>query len=60
MVHNQLMEHDELLLEIHEHLEQAQQQHTSFYDCHHRLLEFTVGQWVWLCLLHRPLASLNL
>jgi hypothetical protein len=60
MVQNQLMECDEFLLEIHEHLEQAQQQHKSFYDCHHRLLEFTVGQWVWLYLLHRPLALLNL
>jgi hypothetical protein len=40
-------------------LEQAQLQYKSFYNCKHRLVEFTVGAWVWLRLLHRPMASVN-
>jgi hypothetical protein len=59
-VHNQMIECDEFLLEVHELLEQAQQHHKAFYDHHHRPLEFTVGQWVWLRLLHRPMALLNI
>jgi hypothetical protein len=30
-----------------------------FYDRHHRQLEFTVGQWVWLRLLYHLMASLD-
>jgi hypothetical protein len=51
--------HDEFLLEIHERLVQAQQQYKLHYDRHHRELEFEPGQWVWLCLLHRPMVSLD-
>jgi hypothetical protein len=53
------MECDEFLLEISEWLVQAQQQYKLHYDCHHRELEFELGQWVWLRLLNRPLASLD-
>jgi hypothetical protein len=58
-VHIQMMERAEFLLEVRERLEQVQQHHKAFYDRHHRPLEFTVGQWVWLHLLHRPMASLD-
>jgi hypothetical protein len=58
-VHIQMMERAEFLLEVREQLEQVQQHHKAFYDRHHRPLEFTVGQWVWLHLLHRPMASLD-
>jgi hypothetical protein len=57
-VHNQMMEHDKFLMEVRDRLEQVQQHHKAFYDRHHRPLEFSVGQWVWLCLLHRPMTSL--
>jgi hypothetical protein len=30
-----------------------------FYDRKHREVTFAIGQWVWLCLIHRLLASLN-
>jgi hypothetical protein len=40
-------------------LEQAQQQYKCFYDRKHREVSFDVGQWVWLRLIHRPLASLD-
>jgi hypothetical protein len=46
-------------LEIRERLEQAQQQYKFFYDCKHREVSFDVDQWVWLHLIHRPLASLD-
>jgi hypothetical protein len=58
-VHSQLMERDEFLLEIHEWLMQAQQQYKLYYDWCHRELEFEPGQWVWLRLLHHPMASLD-
>jgi hypothetical protein len=53
------MERDEFLLEIHEWLMQAQQQYKLYYDRCRRELEFEPGQWVWLRLLHRPMASLD-
>jgi hypothetical protein len=54
-----MTERDEFLMEIRERLEQSQQQYKRFYDAKHRDVEFVVGQWVWLCLLHRPIASLD-
>jgi hypothetical protein len=47
------------LVEIHEWLDQAQQHYKLFYDKKHQELEFEVGQWVWVRLLHRPIASLK-
>jgi hypothetical protein len=58
-VQSQMTERDEFLMEIRERLEQSQQQYKSFYDAKHRDVEFVVGQWVWLRLLHRPIASLD-
>jgi hypothetical protein len=59
VVQAQMLERDEFLQEVREWLEQAQQHHTTFYDRHHRPLKFTMGQWVWLRLLHCPMASLD-
>jgi hypothetical protein len=55
----QLRECDEFLQEVRDRLEQAQQHHKDCYDRKHRQLEFQVGQWVWLRLLHRPMASMG-
>lgn len=51
---------DEFLVEVRDRLEQAQQHYKAVYDRHHRPLQFVPGQWVWLRLLHRPVASLQL
>jgi hypothetical protein len=56
----QLWDCDEFLAEVRERLEQAQQQHKAFYDHKHRQLDFVVGKWAWLCLLHRLIASLDI
>jgi hypothetical protein len=58
-VQAQMVDRDEFLQEIREHLEQAQHQYKVFYDRKHHVVEFAVGQWVWLRLLHHPMASLN-
>jgi hypothetical protein len=58
-VHHQLKEQDEFLAETRERLEQAQNHYKLYYDCKHREVEFQVGQWVWLQLISRPLASLD-
>jgi hypothetical protein len=58
-VQQQLQERDEFLLEIRERLEQAQQRYKGFYDHKHHEVEFVVGDWVWLRLIHRSLASLD-
>jgi hypothetical protein len=58
-VHNQMLERDEFLAKIRDRLEKAQQHYKEFYDRKHREVEFEVGQWVWLRLLHRPVASLE-
>jgi len=50
---------DEFLSEVRDRLEQAQQQHKAAYDRYHRELQFSPGDWVWLRLLHRPVASLQ-
>jgi hypothetical protein len=46
-------------VEIRERLVQAQQHYKIFYDRNRREVEFQPGQWVWLHLIHRPLASLD-
>jgi len=48
-----LRDRDEALAEIREWLLQAQQLSKKYYDASHRELEFAVGDWVWLRLLHR-------
>jgi hypothetical protein len=55
----QLKERDEFLEEICDRLEQAQHHHKEYYDRKHRPVDFKVGQWVWLRLLHQPMASLE-
>jgi hypothetical protein len=58
-VQQQLTMRDEFLVETKERLEQAQQYYKLHYDRKHREVEFQVGQWVWLRLISRPLASLE-
>ena len=53
-----LVSRDEFLEEVCGRLLQAQQYVRRFYDAHHRALEFAVGDWVLLCLLHRHTQSL--
>ncbi|KAK1628363.1 hypothetical protein QYE76_002678 [Lolium multiflorum] len=50
---------DEILAEARQRLLQAQQLARKYYDAHHREAEFTVGDWVWLRLLHRTTQSLD-
>uniref|UniRef100_A0ACD5VKZ1 Uncharacterized protein n=2 Tax=Avena sativa TaxID=4498 RepID=A0ACD5VKZ1_AVESA len=50
---------DEILAEARQRLLQAQQLARKYYDAHHRDAEFAVGDWVWLCLLHRTAQSLD-
>ena len=54
-----MLERDEFMAKIRDRLEQARQYSKQQYDKKHRELSFEVGQWVWLRLLHRPMASLN-
>lgn len=54
-----LGDRDEFLAEVRDRLEQAQQHYKAVYDKGHRQLEFAPNQWVWLRLLHRPVASLQ-
>ena len=54
-----MRDRDEFLAEVRDRLEQAQQHYKAVYDRRHRPVEFSPGQWVWQCLLHRPAASLN-
>jgi hypothetical protein len=54
-----LRNRDAFLAEVREHLLQAQQHAKRYYDEHHRELEFAMGDWVWLRLLHRPTRSLE-
>jgi len=58
-VEQQLLERDEFLAEVRDWLEQAHQYAKVQYDRKHRELSFEVVQWVWLRLLHRPIASLG-
>jgi hypothetical protein len=41
------------------HLLQAQQLSKKYYDANHRDVEFSIGDWVWLRLLHRTAQSLD-
>jgi hypothetical protein len=59
-VAQQLAEHDEFLAEIRDRLEQAQQHYKSYYNKKHRALQFSVRDWVWLRLLNRLVASLDI
>jgi len=54
-----LRDRDEVLAEIRERLLHAQQISNKYYDASHRELEFAVGDWVWLRLLHRTTQSLE-
>jgi len=58
-VEKAMEDRDEFLSEVRDRLEQAQQQHKVAYDRRHRELQFSPGEWVWLRLLHRPVASLQ-
>jgi hypothetical protein len=59
-VDTQLCKQDEFLMEVRDRLEQVQQYYKHYYDHKHRPSEFTTGNWVWLRLLHWPLASLDI
>ncbi|KAK1661786.1 hypothetical protein QYE76_049945 [Lolium multiflorum] len=50
---------DEVLAEVRQRLVQAQQLAKHYYDGHHRDVEYAVGDWVWLRLLHRSTQSLD-
>ena len=54
-----LCDRDGFLAEVCERLHQAQQYAKCHYDDHHSELEFAVGDWVWLHLLHHPTQSLE-
>jgi hypothetical protein len=59
-VHHQLQERDEFLQEVRDRLERVQTRYKLQCDHNHRELEFQVGEWAWLRLLHRPIASLQM
>jgi hypothetical protein len=54
-----LRDRDAYLADIRERLLQARNYAKSSYDRRHRDLEFAVGDWVWLRLLHRPSLALE-
>jgi hypothetical protein len=54
-----LRSRDEILAEARQRLLQAQQLAKKYYDTGHREVEFQVGDWVWLRLLHRTTQSLH-
>jgi hypothetical protein len=58
-IHHQLQDRNEFLQEVCDRLEQAQTHYKLQYDCNHRDLEFHMGEWAWLHLLHRLIASLQ-
>lgn len=58
-VERQMQDRDIFLSEIRERLLQAQDHMKHAYDAHHRLLEFEVGDWVWLRLNQRAAATLR-
>jgi hypothetical protein len=53
-----LQQRDMFLAEVCDRLLQAQAYAKRYYDASHRDLEFTVGDWVWLRLLHHQAVSL--
>jgi hypothetical protein len=54
-----MRDRDAFLAEVRDRLEQTQQHYKAIYDSKHRPVECSPGQWVWLRLLHRPIASLQ-
>jgi len=54
-----LRNRDEMLAEVRQRLVQAQQLSKKYYDANNRDVEFEVGAWVWLRLLHRTMQSLD-
>jgi hypothetical protein len=58
VVYQQLAASDEFLTEVRDRLEQAHQLYKEAYDKNHTEVMFTVGDWVWLRLLHRPITSI--
>lgn len=48
-----LRSRDQILAEVRQRLVQAQQLAEKYYDANHREVEFAMGNWVWLRLLHR-------
>jgi hypothetical protein len=52
-------ERAEFLADVRYRMEQAQAIHKLHYDKHHRQVSYSVGDWVLLCLCHRPVASLS-
>lgn len=55
-----LKDRDAFLVDVHNRLLQAQEYTRKHYDGKHRALEFAVGDWVWLRILHCPAQSLVL
>jgi len=53
-----LQDRDAFLVDVRDRLLQAQVHAKRYYDAHHRPLEFAVGAWVWLRLLHRNAQTL--
>lgn len=53
-----LQDRDSFLADVRDRLLQAQAYAKRYYDAHHWALEFSVGDWVLLCLLHRLAQSL--
>ena len=59
MVGELLCTRDEILAEVRQRLLQAQQLSKKYYNTNHRDVQFAVGDWVWLRLLHRSTQSLD-
>jgi hypothetical protein len=59
-VAQQLVDRDEFLVEVHDRLNQAQRHYKDYYDKKHHDLKFATDDKVWLCLLNRLLASLDI
>lgn len=55
-----IQDRDALHTDMWERLLQSQAYAKRYYDANHRALEFQIGDWVWLCVLHRPAQSLLL
>ena len=53
-----MQDRDLFLNDVRDRLQQAQKYAKKHYDANHRLLEFAVGDWVWLRVLNRPNQSL--
>jgi len=54
-----LRSRDEILAEVCQRLLQAQQLSKKYYDANQHDVEFSVGDWVWLRLLHRTVQFLD-